>query len=656
MLVLDRGHPVGVITRSDALAFLAQAGAPREPCRVDERRAEGPPTEPGQGFETRAIHAGQEPDPRHGAVVTPIHLASTFAQKAVGEHQGFEYARTNNPTRASLETTLASLEGADARVSPSRAAWRQRTQCCGRLSPGDHLDHPERRIRRDVPAGRQHLRPIGHRVHARRPDRCRARSKPHGGAETRLVWVETPSNPMLHIVDIEARRRFAHERGGRCIVDNTFATPYLQQPVWLSVRTPSSTRPPSTWAGTRTWSAAWWRRATTSWPSTRASCRTRPGPCRARSTATWCSAGSRHSRCDSTASARTPRPSPRTCSAHPAVGRSLLPRARQRIRATSVASRQMRDFGAMVSFSFAVARRLPSRWPENAALHPGRVARGGRVADRAAGADDPRLGRRLRAGGRPVTHPALGRPRGRRRPVWRISTRRSPPQTHLGRERPQRTSESSHQRSPLGAGSRGMRLAANSKPMPVNRSRRGVYVVRQPRRDLQLAAVSVTVRVKHSIAGKKNRSALSHVQGMKVLKSKRNSVTASQIPVVIAMASSTGACLAGCSPTVTTQALPTIVCGTTLNASPAGAILIDITTSRWDGTVLRDASVAGKVFVQVASGCERSECRSLRRTRSKSLRPRGRPMADSPPSSSRQFATSVRRSLHDSITEWSADS
>ncbi len=99
VLVLDGGHPIGVVTRSDVLSFLA-ARARHE---LDRDR---------DGFETRAIHAGQEPDPTTGAVVPPISLATTFAQDAVGKHRGYEYARSGNPTRSALETCLASLEGA----------------------------------------------------------------------------------------------------------------------------------------------------------------------------------------------------------------------------------------------------------------------------------------------------------------------------------------------------------------------------------------------------------------------------------------------------------------------------------------------------------------------------------------------------------------
>jgi cystathionine gamma-synthase len=187
--------------------------------------------EPGLGFETLAIHAGQSPDPQTGAVVTPIHLASTFAQDAVGKHAGFEYARTGNPTRASLETTLAALEGArhgfcfasgmaaeDALLRPLRA--------------GDHIVIPNDAYGGTYRLVKRLLEPIGIRSTPADLSDLDALSEVWEG-ETRLVWVETPTNPMLRIVDIAAVAEFAHENRARCYVDNTFATPYLQQPLSL---------------------------------------------------------------------------------------------------------------------------------------------------------------------------------------------------------------------------------------------------------------------------------------------------------------------------------------------------------------------------------------------------------------------------------------
>jgi cystathionine gamma-synthase len=185
----------------------------------------------GPGFETRAIHAGQPPDPISGAVIPPISLATTFAQEAAGQHKGFDYARTNNPTRAALETCLASLEGAahGLAFSSGMAAEDALLHC---LSPGDHVIIPD-----DAYGGTFRLingvwRQFGisHTpVRVTNLDAIRAAWQP----TTRLVWTETPSNPMLLIVDIEKVAKLTHQHGARLVVDNTFATPYLQQPLAL---------------------------------------------------------------------------------------------------------------------------------------------------------------------------------------------------------------------------------------------------------------------------------------------------------------------------------------------------------------------------------------------------------------------------------------
>ena len=260
------------------------------------------PTAKSLGFATRAIHAGQEPDPLTGAVVTPIHLASTFAQQAVGKHQGFDYPRTNNPTRASLETTIASLEGADHAFAFSSGMAAVDT-VLRTLRPGDHLLIPN-----DAYGGTYRLvasvyAPTGVKftpVDLRSPEAVRAAWR----NETRLVWVETPSNPKLHIIDIEAVAAIAHAKGARCIVDNTFAT-RTSNSRSVSARTLSSTRRRSTWGDTRTWSADWSPRATRSWRHTSDSSRTRQVRCRARSTVISSNGAEDSRRCGSTASART---------------------------------------------------------------------------------------------------------------------------------------------------------------------------------------------------------------------------------------------------------------------------------------------------------------------------------------------------------------
>jgi cystathionine gamma-synthase len=183
------------------------------------------------GFETRAIHAGQEADPVTGAVVPPISLATTFAQTAVGEHQGYEYSRSANPTRAALEACLASLEGADHGLafSSGLAAEDALLRC---LQPGDHVLLPS-----DAYGGTFRLVDKVWKLFGITSSSA-ALEDPESLGEawvpgTKLVWIETPSNPTLAVVDIQAVSGFAHERDAIVVVDNTFATPYLQRPLEL---------------------------------------------------------------------------------------------------------------------------------------------------------------------------------------------------------------------------------------------------------------------------------------------------------------------------------------------------------------------------------------------------------------------------------------
>jgi cystathionine gamma-synthase len=183
------------------------------------------------GFETRAIHAGQEPDATTGAVVPPISLATTFAQDAVGVHRGYEYARSGNPTRTALESCLAALEGAGNGIAFASGLAAE-DALLRTLAPGDHVI-----MQTDAYGGTFRL--IA-RVHERfgidwsavdvgDPDELAAAWRP----ETRMVWIETPTNPALSIVDITAIAKTAHQRRARVVVDNTFATPYLQEPLAL---------------------------------------------------------------------------------------------------------------------------------------------------------------------------------------------------------------------------------------------------------------------------------------------------------------------------------------------------------------------------------------------------------------------------------------
>jgi cystathionine gamma-synthase len=185
----------------------------------------------GDGFETRAIHAGQEPDATTGAVVPPITLATTYAQDAVGKHRGYEYSRSANPTRTALETCVASLEGA--RHGLGFASGLAAEDAILRtLDPGDHIVLPD-----DAYGGTFRLVARVHERHGIAWSACDLRDPVALEAawqpETRMVWIETPTNPTLSTVDIAAVAAFAHERRARVIVDNTFATPYLQQPLAL---------------------------------------------------------------------------------------------------------------------------------------------------------------------------------------------------------------------------------------------------------------------------------------------------------------------------------------------------------------------------------------------------------------------------------------
>jgi len=183
------------------------------------------------GFETRAIHTGQDPDAASGAVVPPITLATTFAQSDVGEHQGFEYSRSGNPTRLALETCLASLEGARhgfafaSGLAAEDALLRQ-------LPRGSHIV-----LGNDAYGGTFRLidkvyRPAGWTWSPADLTDVDALAR-EWAEDTTVVWIETPTNPALAVVDIEAVAELAHARGARVVVDNTFATPYLQLPLEL---------------------------------------------------------------------------------------------------------------------------------------------------------------------------------------------------------------------------------------------------------------------------------------------------------------------------------------------------------------------------------------------------------------------------------------
>src|SRR5438128_5332924 len=181
-------------------------------------------------FEARAIQAGQEPDPATGAITTPIYQTSTFVQEAVGEHKGYDYARVANPTRTALQVALASLENAAHGIAFSSGLGATTTLM--------HLVDPGQRVVliADVYGGvyrmtSQVYEPKGYRFTYVPPDEFDERLTDHLDEDVALVWIETPSNPLLNIVDIRRAADAAHASGALLAVDNTFATPYLQQPI-----------------------------------------------------------------------------------------------------------------------------------------------------------------------------------------------------------------------------------------------------------------------------------------------------------------------------------------------------------------------------------------------------------------------------------------
>jgi cystathionine gamma-synthase len=185
---------------------------------------------PEYGFATRAIHAGQEPDSATGAVIVPIYQTSTFAQEGVGVHKGYDYARSGNPTRTALETALAALEGGRHGVCFASGLAAETTAALALLKAGDHVLCGD-----DVYGGTYRLfkRVLEDKgistsfVDTRDPDRVEAAITP----QTRLIWLETPTNPLLKLADIAAISAAGRRHGALTLVDNTFASPACQQPL-----------------------------------------------------------------------------------------------------------------------------------------------------------------------------------------------------------------------------------------------------------------------------------------------------------------------------------------------------------------------------------------------------------------------------------------
>jgi cystathionine gamma-synthase len=186
-----------------------------------------------EGFETLAVHAGQEADPQTGAVVPPIYAVSTYKQDGVGGLRGgYEYSRSANPTRTSLEECLAAIEGGTRGLAFASGLAAEDTLLRTVCKPGDHVIIPNdayggtyRLFAKVLARWGLHYDPVP----LGDVDAVRAAVRP----DTRAIWVETPTNPLLGIADIEALASIAHQAGALLLVDNTFASPYLQQPLTL---------------------------------------------------------------------------------------------------------------------------------------------------------------------------------------------------------------------------------------------------------------------------------------------------------------------------------------------------------------------------------------------------------------------------------------
>ena len=184
-------------------------------------------------FETEAIHAGQEPEPATGSVIVPIYATATYAQAAPGDHKGYEYSRTDNPTRQALETALAALCGAGEGGAVATASGMSATALVAYLlKPGDHVVIPNDSYGGTHRFFAQVTGPQGIDwtvVDLADAEALASAMRP----ETKLVWLETPTNPFLRLVDIAAIVSATHASGALVCVDNTFATPYLQRPLEL---------------------------------------------------------------------------------------------------------------------------------------------------------------------------------------------------------------------------------------------------------------------------------------------------------------------------------------------------------------------------------------------------------------------------------------
>lgn len=180
-------------------------------------------------FDTKAIHAGQDPDPSTGAVTVPIYQTSTYVQPALGQHKGYEYARTGNPTRAALEACIAELEGGTHGVCFA-SGMAAITTLSMLLSAGDHTIVSDNTYGGTFRVFDKVMRRLGLEfsfVDTSDPDRVREAMRP----STKMIFIETPTNPVMRLTDISVMAEIARERGALVVVDNTFMSPYFQRPI-----------------------------------------------------------------------------------------------------------------------------------------------------------------------------------------------------------------------------------------------------------------------------------------------------------------------------------------------------------------------------------------------------------------------------------------
>ncbi len=374
------------------------------------------------GFSTRAIHAGQAPEATTGAVVVPIYQTSTFAQDVVGQTKGgYDYSRAGNPTRTALETVLADLESGRYGTAFASGMAATDTAIRAMLRPGDHVIIPA-----DAYGGTFRLfdkicAPWG-LAYSAVPlgdlDAVRAASTD----ATRLIWCETPTNPLLGIADIAALADIAHDHDAKLVVDNTFASPYLQQPLTLGadVVVHSTTKyigGHSDVVGGALITAD--EELGEAFAFAAKSMGGVAGPFDAwltlRGVKTLALRMDRH--CDNAEAVTA------LLVEHPKVGRVFYPGLDSHP-GHDTAAGQMSRYGGMVSFTVRggqeEAVKMCSRTRH---FHPGGVAGRGGITDRAPVPDDPRQRGRILARGSLGPHPAVGGHRGHRRPAGRSGRR-----------------------------------------------------------------------------------------------------------------------------------------------------------------------------------------------------------------------------------------